>query len=58
VSKHLGPSNLASKPLVSKNNKIKIKPGREGGLDGDILAATERVRDVDERSALLGGERR
>lgn len=63
LSKHLGPSNLASKPLGSRNSKIKIKPGRGeegggGGLDGEVLAATEGVRDVDERSALLGGERR
>ena len=57
LSRHLGPSNLASKPMVSKNSKIKIKPGK--GIDGEVLAATERVREaaVDESSPLLGRDR-
>lgn len=53
--KHLGPSNLASKPHTTRySSTIKIKPGK--GLDGDLLAETSGVRDVDEGTPLLGSK--
>lgn len=54
--KHLGPSNLASRPKMTRYNKVKIKPGHPGtraGSRNDPVIEDLAVLSGDEEEGLL-----
>ena len=54
--KHLGPSNLASRPKMTRYNKVKIKPGHPGtraGSRSDPVIEDLTVLSGDEEDGLL-----
>ena len=53
--KHLGPSNLASRPRQTRYNTVKIKPGGMPMVDGSAKRAEALVKGVDPKDLSMIG---